>query len=80
MECSVCYETKGLTPIVSNLLAGLKPVKLNLCPRHLERFDCGHLGLDKIKEKVEIKESRARCCGRLVDKDSGRCSRCGDQY
>ena len=80
MECSVCHETKGLTPIVSNLLPGSKSVNLNLCPRHLERFDYGHMSLKTLKEKIETKEQRARCCGRLVDPDSGRCSRCGDQY
>lgn len=80
MECSVCHETKGLTPIVSNLLAGQKSVNLKLCPRHLERFDHGIMCLETLKKKVEEKEPRARCCGHLVDEKSGRCSTCGDQY
>jgi len=70
MGCSVCYEIKGLTPVVSKILGG-REVKLNLCPKHLERFDRGH----ELKIKKEDWRD-ALCCATPIN-ENGHCRICG---
>jgi len=70
MQCSVCYETEGVTSFITRSSRGRK-IELKLCPKHLK--------LAQFNMNVVLKEEIQMCCGTPIN-SNGHCAICGDKY
>ena len=74
MMCSICFETNDIKLVKIDIGKG-RTQEIPYCKRHREK-----LNLPKKQEIKSPEKIVARCCGHLVNPESGRCNRCGDRY